>query len=299
MNRIFIINKPIGFTSQDAVSYFKKIMQIKKAGHTGTLDPLATGVLPILTNECTKLSKYLVEHNKEYIATIELGKQTSTGDSEGEIISEQIVDDSIFDYDINNVNNQSILYKAITSFVGTIEQVPPIYSAIKVDGKKLYQYARQGEDVTIPKRQVTIFAIDILKVDKEQKQIQIRVKCSTGTYIRTLCEDIAKALNTVGYTKELIRTKVDNFNIENAISFEQLEQNKDNNDWIINNSFSTEQVMSNYPKYDLDFSKKDLFINGTQIKVDLRDNTYNIYIQNEYIGLGIVQNNMLKRDVII
>ena len=299
MNRVFIINKPKGFTSQDAVSKFKKIMQIKKAGHTGTLDPLATGVLPILTNECTKLSKYLVEHNKEYIATIELGVQTSTGDSEGEIIDKKPVDDNIFDYDINNINKESILYKATQSFIGTIEQTPPIYSAIKVNGKKLYQYARNSENVTIPKRQITIYDINVINVNKEQKQVTIKVNCSTGTYIRTLCEDIAKALNTDGFTKELIRTKVDVFDLENAVTFEELEANKENSNWIIENSFSMEDVMKDYPRLELDNSQKDLFINGTQIKTNLSDNTYNIYIQNEYIGLGIVSKNLLKRDVIL
>lgn len=297
MNRVFIINKPINFTSQDAVSKFKKIMQIKKAGHTGTLDPLATGVLPILTNNCTKLSKYLIEHNKEYIATIKLGIKTSTGDNEGEIIENKPVNDDI--YNIDFVNKKGLLFDVVNEFIGTIEQTPPIYSAIKVNGKKLYQYARQNETVTIPKRQVKIYSIDVIEINKQDQQITIKVSCSTGTYIRTLCEDIASKLNTVGYTYKLIRTKVDRFDLSNSVSFEELEQNKDNTEWVESHSYSMESVMKDYNRYDLDERFKELFINGTQIKVDIKDNVYNIYIKNNYIGLGIVQKGMLKRDIIL
>ena len=163
MNRVFIINKPINFTSQDAVSKFKKIMQIKKAGHTGTLDPLATGVLPILTNNCTKLSKYLIEHNKEYIATIKLGIKTSTGDNEGEIIENKSVNDDI--YNIDFVNKKGLLFDVVNEFIGTIEQTPPIYSAIKVNGKKLYEYARKGQTIEIKPRQIEIYSINLKRIN--------------------------------------------------------------------------------------------------------------------------------------
>ena len=188
MNRIFILNKPIGFTSQDTVSKLKKILNEKKAGHTGTLDPMATGVLPILVGDTTKLSKYLVEHKKTYIATIELGQATDTGDSEGKIIQEkEILNESLEEKNIKEV---------LKSFLGIQKQTPPIYSAIKIKGKKLYEYARAGEKVEIPEREIEIYNINF--IEKKLNNISFEVECSKGTYIRTLCEDIAKKLGTIG-----------------------------------------------------------------------------------------------------
>lgn len=187
MDGIIIINKPSGFTSQDVVSKTKKILNVKKAGHTGTLDPLATGVLPVLLGNYTKLSKYLIEHDKEYIAKIQFGKKRDTGDLEGKVIetSNQKVDN------IEEVN------KILNSFIGKQKQIPPLYSAIKIDGKKLYEYARNGEKVEIPEREIEIYKLELIEFSKEKQTLEIKVKCSKGTYIRTLCEDISKKLGTV------------------------------------------------------------------------------------------------------
>ena len=291
MNRIFILNKPLEFTSQDAVSKLKKILNQKKAGHTGTLDPMATGVLPILVGETTKLSKYLIEHKKTYSAVLKLGTCTDTGDSEGKIIEEKKVN-------IENLTKDKVEF-VLNEFLGKQIQTPPIYSAIKINGKKLYEYARNGIEVEIPKREIEIYNIKLIKLDKNEKEIEFEVECSKGTYIRTLCEDIAKKLDTIGYMKSLTRTKVNNFKIENAITFEELEKNKDNKEWLISNSYTMEEIFDYLPKLELNDRKKELFLNGVQLTFKEKDGLYNIYNNKNYLGTGTIKNELLKRDIII
>ena len=180
MNGIIIINKPKGFTSNDVVQQVRKILQIKQVGHCGTLDPLATGVLPILVGQATKVSKYLVEHDKTYIATIELGQKTSTGDLEGNIIESKSV----------NHFSKKFVEDILHSFIGEMMQVPPIYSAVKLNGKKLYEYAREGISVSVEPRKINIYEMALISYNNEAQEIQFKVKCSKGTYIRSLCEDI-------------------------------------------------------------------------------------------------------------
>lgn len=187
MDGIILINKQKGCTSHDIVYKTKKILN-EKVGHTGTLDPMATGVLPLLIGKGTLCSKYLINHNKTYEVVLELGKKTETADREGNVIEEKIVDKKIF----QNNNIKSILQ----SFIGKQEQKPPIYSAIKVNGKKLYEYARKGkeEEINIPVRQIEIYDIKLIEIIEMSKQIKFEVSCSKGTYIRSLCEDIAVRL---------------------------------------------------------------------------------------------------------
>lgn len=187
MNGIIIINKPAGFTSQQVVSKVKKILNVKKAGHIGTLDPLATGVLPILLGNCTKVSKYLIEHDKKYIAEIKFGEKRDTGDLEGKIVE---TSDKI-------IENERIIDAVLRKFIGKQVQIPPKYSAIKVNGKKLYEYARSGEEVEIPKREIEIYELNLLNFDFKKQILEIAIGCSKGTYIRTLCEDISKKIGTV------------------------------------------------------------------------------------------------------
>ena len=291
MNRIFILNKPLEFTSQDAVSKLKKILNQKKAGHTGTLDPMATGVLPILVGETTKLSKYLVEHKKTYIAVLKLGTCTDTGDSEGKIIEEKKVD-------IENLTKDKVEF-VLNEFLGKQIQTPPIYSAIKINGKKLYEYARNGIEVEIPKREIEIYNIKLIKLDKNEKEIEFEVECSKGTYIRTLCEDIAKKLDTIGYMKSLTRTKVNNFKLEDTITFEDLENNKNNEEWLLHNSYTMEEIFDYLPKLELNDRKKELFLNGVQLTFKEKDGLYNIYNNKNYMGTGTIKNELLKRDIII
>lgn len=291
MQGILIINKPKGYTSQDVVSKVKKILNIKKAGHTGTLDPMATGVLPVLLNEYTKLSKYLIEHDKTYIAEIKLGQKTDTGDQEGKVIEESNVH-------LEKIE-ENLIEKVLKSFLGKSEQIPPMYSAVKIDGKKLYEYAREGKEVTVKPREIEIYNINLLEVDKENFKIKFEVRCSKGTYVRVLCEDIAKELGTVGYMSSLIRTVVDKFKIEDSITFEELEKNKNNLEFLESNLVKMENIFDKLPRLDLSNRKKDLFLNGVMLTFEKEDGLYNIYNNNNYLGTGTIKENLLKRDIII
>lgn len=288
MDGIIVINKPIGCTSYNIVYRVKKIFK-EKVGHTGTLDPLATGVLPILIGKGTKLSNYLMEHDKEYIATLKLGKKTDTLDAEGEVIEEREVDDNIF--------NKDKIDEVLNKFIGKIEQIPPLYSAIKVNGKKLYEYARNGQNVEVKPRQVEIYKINLLNIDKEQKEIKFKVNCSKGTYIRTLCLDIAEKLGSIGYMSSLQRTRVGRFKIEDAITIDELEKNEQNNEFLNKNLISIEDIFIDKEVINLDDTKS--FLNGVKIKIKKEDGIYRIYNNNNFMGTGIIENNLLKRDLII
>ncbi len=292
MQGIIIINKPKGFTSQDVVSKIKKILNVKKAGHTGTLDPMATGVLPILLGNYTKLSKYLIEHDKTYIAKIKLGKKTDTGDSEGNIIGEkEVILENLSEIKIQNI---------LDTFIGIQNQIPPMYSAIKVNGKKLYEYARIGKTLEVNPRKIEIYSIKLLNIDKVNFELEFEVSCSKGTYIRVLCEDISKKLNTVGFMSELKRTSVDKFNIESSVDLYTLEKNIDNTNFIKSKIISMEQVFDNLDKIKLFEKQIKPFLNGVMLTFKKEDGIYNIYNQaNNYLGTGIIKNNLLKRDVII
>jgi tRNA pseudouridine55 synthase len=283
MNGLLIINKPKGYTSHDVVNVLRKKLNTKKVGHTGTLDPNATGVLQVLVGTATRISKYLIEHEKTYIATIVLGKKTDTGDIEGKIIEE---DSNLMDVDGNE------LEQVIKSFLGKQSQIPPMYSAIKVDGKKLYEYAREGKSVELKPREIEI--LDINLIAYKNNEIEFSVRCSKGTYIRTLCEDIAKKLGTIGYMKELQRTSVNQFSIEKSILLEELE-----NINVLEKIISIEEIFKDKPRIDLNNRKLELFLNGVQLTHDLEDELYRIYNNNNFIGLGIVKNKLLKRDIVI
>ena len=286
MDGIIIVNKEKNWTSNDVVQKIKGIFH-EKVGHTGTLDPLATGVIPVLVGKGTLLSKYLINHDKEYIATIKLGEKTSTGDLEGEILEQKNVDDSIL--------NEVFVKTTLKKFEGTITQIPPIYSAIKVNGKKLYEYARKGQSIEIPSRNIEIYEINLLSISKQDKEIIFRVHCSKGTYIRTLCEDIAKELGTVGFMKELQRIKVGDFSIENSLTISEL----DNKEKVDNNFITIEKFFANKENIELDSYSLKKFINGVKVKVPKIDNVYKIYCNNKFIGTGNVSNKVLKRDIVI
>ena len=291
MQGILIINKPQGYTSQDVVSKVKKILNIKKAGHTGTLDPLATGVLPIMLGNYTKLSKYLIEHDKIYLAKIKLGEKKDTGDEEGKTIEEK----EVLENNLNKENVEEILKK----FSGRQKQIPPIYSAIKVNGKKLYEYAREGKKVEIPEREIEIYSIKLKNINLEETEIEFEVNCSKGTYIRVLCEDIANKLGTVGYMSNLERIKVDVFDIRDSVTLEDLEKNKDNKMFLERSLINMETIFKDLPQISLNNRKKELFLNGVMLSIENKEGLYNIYNNNVYLGTGTIKNNLLKRDVII
>lgn len=291
MNGVILINKEKGISSFRVVAKIRKILNIKKVGHTGTLDPSATGLLPILVGNGTKISKYLIEHDKTYIAKLKLGIKTTTADGEGDILEKD-------DFKLNK-KDENFYIESFNSFVGKSTQIPPIYSAIKVDGKKLYEYARKNEEVEIKPREIEIYNIKIISINYDENEIDFEVSCSKGTYIRSLCEDIAKKLETCGYMKELKRTRVDNFRIEDAITLEELENNKNNEEYLKNKIISIENIFENKNKINLNERKKELFLNGVKLTHDLKDDIYLVYSNNVFLGLGIVQNKLLKRDVIV
>lgn len=288
MDGILIVNKEKGYTSHDVVGKLRKILGIKQIGHTGTLDPNATGVLPILIGKATKASQYLIEHDKRYIATLKLGERTNTLDGEGEIVEKQTIEESLLDK--NKIDT------VLQTFLGKQEQIPPMYSAIKIKGKKLYEYAKQGKEIKREPRSIEIYEILLKKVNKEKKEIIFEVHCSKGTYIRVLCEDIAKKIGTIGYMEELERTEVTPFTIKQALTLQQIEQQKEN---IKKYLISIEKIFEQKRKIQLDEKKQILFLNGTQLTFLLDNDIYRIYSKEKFIGIGKIENHLLKRDIIL
>lgn len=214
MDGILLVNKPIGMTSRDVVNILVKKFNTKKIGHTGTLDPFANGLLIITINKGTKISSFLEDLNKEYIAELKLGESTTTLDLEGEVLKQK---------DVILPLNQSKVEEVLNSFIGKIKQVPPMYSAIKIDGEELYKKARRGEVVERKEREVEINSIDLLSITKEK--ILFKVDCSKGTYIRTLGQDIASKLDYPGHLTHLVRTRVGRFFLKDAKSLEEISEN--------------------------------------------------------------------------
>jgi len=199
------IYKPKGITSHDVVGIVRKILGIKQVGHTGTLDPFAEGVLPICVGKATRLIEYF-DDDKEYIATVQFGTATETYDTEGKITKTS-----------NKKITQTEILENLKFFSGEIEQIPPIYSAIKVNGKKLYEYAREGKSVDIEPRKVTVYEIELVGFDNINQTVDIRIKCSKGTYIRSIANDLGEKLGCCGHLIKLIRSKAGKFNVENSV----------------------------------------------------------------------------------
>lgn len=291
MDGVIVINKQTGCTSHDIVYKVKKLLN-EKVGHTGTLDPMAEGVLPILVGKGTLVSKYLINHDKKYIATLQLGIKTDTADSEGKIIEKKEVNVELL--------SKSKIENILNMFVGKQEQVPPIYSAIKVNGKKLYEYARKGQKVELKPRQIEIYDIKLLEYSIDEKKIKFEVFCGKGTYIRSLCEDIATKFETVGYMKSLQRIQVGDFYIEDSITIEQLEKNIGNNEFVEKKVITIQELFKNKDSIKLNDRKLELFLNGVRITQELKDGIYKIYNKNnDFIGIGIVGNQLLKRDIVL
>jgi len=210
VNGVLLLNKPVGITSNAALQTAKRLFQAEKAGHTGTLDPFANGLLPLCLGEATKFSQYLLDADKTYRAVMQLGVTTTTGDPEGEVLDTKPV----------NVTRTD-LNAAIARFIGTIEQTPPMYSALKHQGKPLYEYARAGIEIERKSRSIHIRAIELCALDGSQATINVR--CSAGTYIRTLAEDIGKTLGCGAHLTELTRTASGGFQLDQAVNLATLE----------------------------------------------------------------------------
>ena len=271
MDGVIVIDKEKDYTSRDVVNIVGKHFKTKKVGHTGTLDPLATGVLVICIGQATKLVELLTNHDKEYIADITFGIETDTLDSTGTVLKEE-----------NTNFSKEELEKVLKEYQKEYDQTVPMYSAIKINGKKLYEYAREKEEIELPSRKVKIYKIDLLKCEQINNKTHIQIKCnvSKGTYIRSLIRDIALSLNTVAIMTDLRRTKVGEFTLKDSILLEDLE----NNDKI----YSIEQILKNYPTIEVDNNLEFKIKNGCKIP-----NTYNqeyIVFKNKEKVLGLYKN---------
>ena len=282
-NGIINIFKEKGFTSHDVVAKMRGILKQKKIGHSGTLDPDAIGVLPVLLGHATVLSDMLTDKSKEYEAVLLLGISTDTQDSSGEVLNER---------DISNLNEDEVK-EVINSFFGEYMQLPPMYSALKVGGKKLVDLAREGKEVKREPRKVNIFDIDIIDIDLPR--VRFKAKVSKGTYIRTLCHDIGEKLSVGGCMESLIRKRVDRFDIDGAISLTQLESERDNIDKRI---MSVEEYFSFLPKINTspDFDK--YLHNGNKLKFEDKfgnSELYRVYDSGDiFIAIYQTDNKELK-----
>lgn len=252
MDGILIVNKDKGFTSHDVCAVLRGVLHTKKIGHTGTLDPDARGVLPVLVGKATKLSDMLIADDKIYEVVMKLGTTTDTLDISGEVLCECEV----------NVCEEEIR-SAVTSFIGEIMQVPPMYSAIKVDGKKLYELARAGKEIERKPRKVFIEKIEIEEINSPY--VRMKVHCSKGTYIRTLCDDIGKKLKVGGMMCELVRLRSGSFDIENSSSLEDIK--KMSEEEIGNHIIGLGQALSHLPVFKVNSKFDKALYNGNMLKL--------------------------------
>ena len=262
MNGVIIIDKPQGKTSHDIVGIMRKKFGTRRVGHTGTLDPMATGVLPICIGNATRASDMLTESDKKYRAQLLLGKRTDTLDIEGDVLEERAV----------NVTEQEIR-DVIDTFIGEIDQIPPMYSAIKKDGKKLYELARQGIEIEREPRRINIYSIDI--IDINIPYITVDVHCSKGTYIRSLCDDIGTRLGTGAVMTELRRTYTAGFSIDDAYTIEQLDAIED----LSKTLKPTDSLFADLPQIHLNEKQERSIVNGVRMtwRQGEEGKTYRVY----------------------
>lgn len=273
------VYKPKGKTSHDVVAFLRRITKIKQIGHTGTLDPFAEGVLPICIGKATRLIEYLKD-DKAYIGTVQLGKSTTTYDIEGEVVNES--DKVVTHEEIENV---------LDSFRGDIEQLPPIYSAIKVNGKKLYEYARSGKEVKIEPRRISINELKILKYDNANKQLELYIACSKGTYIRSIANDLGEKLESYGHLIKLVRVKAGNFVINNSVRLEEL----NSIDKVKQNLIYPLEYLD-YQKYKLNEAELEKVSHGMTINTsqDLNNGTIILINNTKLIAIGECTNCSIK-----
>ena len=273
------VYKPKGKTSHDVVAILRRVTKIKQIGHTGTLDPFAEGVLPICIGKATRLIEYLND-DKAYIGTVQLGKSTTTYDLEGET-----VDVSDKTPDIEEIENE------LNNFRGDIEQLPPIYSAIKVNGKKLYEYARKGAEVEIKPRSVNINELKILNYDQENRILELYIKCSKGTYIRSIAHDLGKNLGCFGHLIKLVRVKAGDFEVENSIKLEDLADIETVQKHLI---YPLEKL--DYQTYELNTKELELVSHGMQIfaRTNLQNGIVILTNNNKLIAIAEMLNDKIK-----
>ena len=271
---VLLLDKPLGLSSNDALQKIKRLFRAEKAGHTGTLDPLATGLLPICFGAATKFSQASLEADKAYEATLRLGQRTVGGDREGEVIEEKPV----------NVTPEQ-LQAACARFVGEIDQIPPMHSALKKDGKALYKYARAGVEVERPARRITIHSLDILSWDAEALHLRVAVRCTKGTYVRTLAEDIGAALGCGAHLAALQRTGSGRLRVAEALPLDQLEaMSEAERDALL---YSPDCMLHDWPQVVLPPAEAERFIGGMRRKVAQPDApAVRVYGPNPAVFLG-------------
>lgn len=281
MNGVINFLKPPGMSSNGAVVFLRGLLGVKKTGHAGTLDPGACGVLPICVGKATKISSYLMGSKKEYVAEITFGKSTDTGDSYGKIIQETFKD----------LPNEAEVKKALIGFCGEIEQQTPAYSAVKHNGKKLYQLARQGITIESKKRDVVIYELEYINQIRPDAHL-IRVVCGKGTYIRALCEDIGKSLNIPAYMSFLIRTKCSGLDVGDSYTADEL---KALGEKVKNVLLPMDMFLASMPSAMAKRQQRDILLNGGSVHCAGEDsNPVRIYIEDELLGIGSREDNMLK-----
>lgn len=263
LDGVCLINKPKGYTSFDVVNKLRRILGERRIGHTGTLDPQAEGVLVVLLGKATKAMPFLVSHRKEYVAKLKLGVKTDTGDVWGETIATMEMDRP----------EKERINSVLRSFVGTYAQIPPMVSAIRVDGKRLYEYARQNQTVERKPRDIQIHEIELLSLEDE---IEFRVVCSSGTYIRTLCEDIAERLGGIGTMSQLTRTKVQGYTLESCQELSTLTP-----ETVRLQSLAS--VLSHMPKIDID--DPTFVYHGKPLKLEMIEEEILLMHQGEALAV--------------
>lgn len=278
MNAVILVNKDKGKTSRDIVNSLTKVFNTKRIGHTGTLDPIAQGVLVICINKYTKLVNSLMSLDKEYIGTITLGIKTDTFDITGKVLKQDDV--SVSKEDIE---------KVFSSLIGKYEQVVPIYSAKKVNGKKLYEYARNGEEVKLPTNEVDIYNLELISYEKNK--IVFKCNCSKGTYIRSLIQTICEKLNVIGTMSDLVRTKQGNFDISNSYTVEDIENG--------NYKMLSVKDLFDYKIYNLNDEEYNKIKNGSHIKIDSNEDKMLLYYNNEEVAIYKRKDNFYVCDIML
>ncbi|HDR8447641.1 tRNA pseudouridine(55) synthase TruB [Bacillus cereus] len=267
MEGVVLLHKPKGMTSHDCVFKLRKILREKRIGHTGTLDPDVTGVLPICVGRATKIAQFLTSETKTYEGEVTLGFSTTTEDASGEVVETKNVDRTITRMEVE---------KVLAELTGTIEQMPPMFSAVKVNGKKLYEYARAGQEVERPVRTITIHEFVLLDdrevFEGENISFRFRVTCSKGTYVRTLAVMIGEKLGFPSHMSHLVRTASGEFLLEDCISFEEIEENVQNG--TVESIFiSIDEALSKFPKMVVDEKQAEKIKNGMFLKNELEITT--------------------------